>query len=57
MTTLFVFFVHGSGCDLKMVTKATMGVESVITLAVFYEQHTCSITISGSPIVIEYLET
>ena len=57
MTTLFVFFVHGSGCDLKMVTKVTMGVESVITLAVFYEQHTCSITISGSPIVIEYLET
>ena len=57
MTSLFVFFVHGSVSDLKIVTKPTMGVESVITLAVFYDTHTCAITISGSPIVIEYLET
>lgn len=57
MTFLFVFFVHGSVSDLKIVTKPTMGVESVITVAVFYNTHTCAITISGSPIVTEYLET
>lgn len=55
MTSLFIFFVHGNVSDLKILTKSTLQTESVITLSVYYDLNTRVISISGSPVVIDYM--
>ena len=56
MTSLFIYIVHGTNMGLKLSLNATLNSPEVISLGVYYQTNG-SLSITGSPIIIEWLQT
>ena len=55
MVSLVIFVMHGSAFHLKMVTKPTLNIPSILTIGVFYNIDGGLVEINGSPSVTRLL--